>query len=349
MNQWYYARGGQQHGPVGLDELRGLVGNGLLNPASDLVWNSSMPNWLPAGQVPELMGAQQGSPLASPAFGQPFAYPLASGPIVEISPGSEPLIPTACVKRAFDLTLRHLGPLIIIVVCLSVISWGATFVFEEIDKALGWDSPVQTVNPAPVTDPWEGFKIGYAEASLSVPMTIISQILSVFLWLGATKIGLNAVSGKPFSIGTLFSGGKWLVRGFIGYLLYMAMIVVGLVLLIVPGIYLALRFGMYQAAIVDRNMGVIDAFKYSAQLTQKNVLNLFVIALFTFLIILAGCMALLVGLLFAYPMIWLMWMVAYRWLQYGGRAVMDDPATGRPLLAALSEEIPAASPTDQPV
>ncbi len=267
--------------------------------------------------------------------------------MAEIAPGSEPLIPTACVKRAFDLTLRHLGPLIIIVVCFTVITWGAAFLFQEIDKALGWDRPAQTVNPPPITDPWEGFQTGYSEASLSVPMTIISQILSVFLWLGATRVGLNAVSGKPFSIGMLFSGGRWLVRGFIGHVLYFAMIVIGLILLIIPGIYLALRFGMYQNAIVDRNMGVIDAFKYSARLTKNSIMNLFVIGLFSLLVLLAGCMALLVGLLFAYPMIWLMWMVAYRWLQYGGRAVMDDPATGRPLLAGISEEIPVDPQADQ--
>jgi uncharacterized membrane protein len=138
-------------------------------------------------------------------------------------------------------------------------------------------------------------------------------------------------------VGMLFSGGKWLLKGFAAYVLYMIMTTVGFILLIVPGIILLLRFGMYQSAIVDRNMGIIESLKYSWELTKGNGLNLFVIMLFTILIVLAGCIAMLVGMLFAFPMMFLMWIVAYRWMQYGGRAVMDDPMTKQPLLAALPD------------
>jgi uncharacterized membrane protein len=94
---------------------------------------------------------------------------------------------------------------------------------------------------------------------------------------------------------------------------------------------------MYQNAIVDKNMGIIESLGYSWNLTKGNGLNLFVILLFSICVIIAGCLALIVGLLFAYPMMWLMWIVAYRWLQYGGRAVLDDPATGQPLLSSAPE------------
>ena len=45
----------------------------------------------------------------------------------------------------------------------------------------------------------------------------------------------------------------------------------------------------------------------------------------------------IVGLLFAFPMMFLAWTVAYRWMQYGGRAVMDDPIGKQPLLASLPD------------
>lgn len=116
------------------------------------------------------------------------------------------------------------------------------------------------------------------------------------------------------------------------------MVLVGLILFIFPGIYLALRFGLAQSAIVDKNMGVFEAFKYSAQITKNNRLELFFIILFMIGVTIAGCIALIVGLLFAYPLMLLMWIVAYRWLQYGGRAILDDPMTGTPMLAALTEK-----------
>jgi uncharacterized membrane protein len=84
-------------------------------------------------------------------------------------------------------------------------------------------------------------------------------------------------------------------------------------------------------------MGIIGSLGYSWELTKGNGANLFVILLFGILIVLAGCIAMLVGMLFAFPMMFLMWIVAYRWMQYGGRAVMDDPSTQQPLLAALPD------------
>jgi hypothetical protein len=65
MTEWYYARGGQQSGPVTFEQLGELARNGGLNP-KDLVWTSSMKDWTPAGQVPELFVAPA-TPAAPPA------------------------------------------------------------------------------------------------------------------------------------------------------------------------------------------------------------------------------------------------------------------------------------------
>ena len=334
MNQWYYAKGGQQHGPVPAEELMALLRSGGLDPNKDLVWNPSMTDWLPASQVPELSAA---APMAS--FGsQPFAYPTASGEFTDISPGSEPLIPTACVKRAFDLTVRHIGPILLIVIIYCGVSIGVSALLGALDSAMGW-KPLPTLIMEQAQASPETITAYEANSSkdLSLQSSIISTVISVFFMLGLTRIGLNIVTGKPFGVGMLFSGGKWLLKGFAAYVLYMIMTTVGFILLIVPGIILLLRFGMYQSAIVDRNMGIIESLKYSWELTKGNGLNLFVIMLFTILIVLAGCIAMLVGMLFAFPMMFLMWIVAYRWMQYGGRAVMDDPMTKQPLLAALPD------------
>lgn len=334
MNQWYYAKGGQQHGPVPAEELTALLRSGGLDPAKDLVWNPSLPDWLPASQVPELSG---GAPM--PAYGnQPFAYPTASGDFTDIPPGSEPLIPTACVKRAFDLTVRHIGPILLITIIYVAISFGLSKLLVSLDEAMGWKPMTELImEKAGATTEAIAMYQSQSANDLSVQGNIITTAAGVFLMLGLTRIGLNVVSGKPFGIGMMFSGWKWLLKGFAGYLLYMIMFAIGFVLLIVPGIIVLLRFGMYQSAIVDRNLGVIGALGYSWELTKGNGLSLFVILLFSILIFFAGCIAMLVGLLFAFPMMWLMWIVAYRWMQYGGRAVMDDPVTHQPLLAALPD------------
>ena len=152
---------------------------------------------------------------------------------------------------------------------------------------------------------------------------IITQVVSIFLGLGLTRAGLNIVDGKPAEIGMLFGEGSKLLRAVGGTILYLLMVMVGFILLIVPGIYLALRFGQFQVAIVDRNMGVMEAFAYSSEITQNNKWNLLGLWLLGFLIILAGLLALCVGLIFAYPIVWLSGLVAYRWMQRGGRVIQE--------------------------
>src|SRR4051812_5281079 len=50
---WYYARSGQQAGPVTLAALQGLVRSGEVSP-SDLVWSEGMADWHPASAVAAL-------------------------------------------------------------------------------------------------------------------------------------------------------------------------------------------------------------------------------------------------------------------------------------------------------
>ena len=68
---WYYARGGQRYGPVEQAELQRLAAAGQL-VANDLVWRSGLPDWLPAGQTPELAS------LFRPSAPPPYVPPIPS-------------------------------------------------------------------------------------------------------------------------------------------------------------------------------------------------------------------------------------------------------------------------------
>ena len=81
MAQWYYTLNGQQTGPVDLEQLKGMVSGGQIQP-NDMVWCEGMPSWQPASAVPELSGAaaqpgqpMPGQPVGYPAPGQAAGYP----------------------------------------------------------------------------------------------------------------------------------------------------------------------------------------------------------------------------------------------------------------------------------
>jgi uncharacterized membrane protein len=76
-------------------------------------------------------------------------------------------------------------------------------------------------------------------------------------------------------------------------------------------------------AIVDKDLGILEAFRYSSRLSTNNKLVLILTVIVSILLVLAGILAALVGLFIAIPMTWLISFLAYRWLQYGHRSVAD--------------------------
>ncbi|NJM38837.1 MAG: DUF4339 domain-containing protein [Akkermansiaceae bacterium] len=351
MNEWYYARGGQQSGPVSFEKLSELAKTGGLS-GKDLIWNSTMKDWTPAEQIQGIFApaASAAAVIPPPDPSNPYAAPTsawtadsqisAGVALEEITPGSEPINVGACVKRGFDLAMRNIGIVLGVTVIGIAIIYTLSAISQGIGMAIGAAGSVATPEPpAGMTDPKELFIYGMQQSGGSLWFIIVSsliqQALAIFLMVGATQFGLNLVSGREVSIGMLFGGGKKFLPAFGATILYWIMVYVGLILLIFPGIYLAMRYGQFMAAMVDRNLGVFEAFSYSSTITKNNRLNLFLLALLGILIALAGCIALCVGMIFAYPVIMLSSVVAYRWMQYGHRAALDYPGTTTPMLSKI--------------
>lgn len=53
---WYYAKGRNSLGPISSQELRTMLATGRLL-GSDRVWNETMADWVPAGDLPQFMGS----------------------------------------------------------------------------------------------------------------------------------------------------------------------------------------------------------------------------------------------------------------------------------------------------
>jgi hypothetical protein len=328
MSEWFHARGGQQSGPVTFDQLKAMARAGELD-AKDLVWTSSMSDWQPAGQIEGLVDAPAGIGAAAADPSNPYAAPQSawdepvpvSGGLPEIVPGSDPIDVGACVKRGFELTKRHFGAILLVGFVYVVVYFGANFIFGMIAglavPGMAGESGEQT--PGAVIGP--------------AIIQIFSSLVSAYLGLGMTRIGLNFVSGKEVTVGQMFGEAGKLPRMIGASILYYLMVFGGLLLLIVPGIYLAIRFMHYSTAIVDRNMGVLESLKYSSSITTNNRLNLFLLGVLSFFIVIAGLLALVVGLVFAIPVVWLATFAAYRWMQYGRQAVEDQPGTTMPVLS----------------
>lgn len=319
MNDWYYAKNGRQHGPMTLQALQDLLRSGGLDPNTDLVWAPHIKDWKLACQVEELRG--WGVPLPLPGTVPDLVVVGAVAVEGDIVPGSDPILVGDCITRGFELTKKHFSELLLVGLAYFGILMGLgiiTSFIEEGAKLLFVNDGRAVVN--------EGDFAALAAPVIGIMIitNVIYQVASIYLNLGLTRYALNLVSGRAVEVGQLFGEGDKLLRALGASILFFLAVLLGCVFLIVPGIYLALRFGQYLTAIVDRDMGVFEAFAYSSQITQNNLWQLLGLGILCSLIAMAGMLLCCVGMIFTGPVAWLAWVVGYRWLQ-SGRAVVQQP------------------------
>ena len=334
MTEWFYVREGQQNGPVSFEELVALARRGELK-AGDSVWNETMQAWTPAGQVQGLIDTsyaayESGAPPAMPS--NPYAAPQSNWSeslhssnveLSEIEYGSDVIDPMDCMSRGIEITKRKFLDIFLVGIVYLACIFGLSILSSIIELAV-----TGTSNQNP-----QEFSSG--RMIVVITSQIVFQIFSIFLQLGLVRVGLNIVSGKEASIGMLFGQGSKLLRAIIASIVYGLAVMIGLLLLIVPGIYVALRYGQFLTAIVDRDLGIMEAFEYSSSITTNNRMNLFLFWLLAMVAIIIGMIPCGLGLIFIGPVVWMGGLVAYRWMQYGRDAAKDHPGTETPMLTGI--------------
>lgn len=139
--------------------------------------------------------------------------------------------------------------------------------------------------------------------------------LSTLLSMGFTAVMLHSHDAlESVTIGELwhpkpfwkFLGAQFLVG---------LVVLVGLLLLIVPGVVAALAFMFVLYLVIDKELGPIKAMKESVRITRGNRLQLLLLALLVFVLNIVGLVALLVGLFVSIPVTTLAIVHAYRVLR----------------------------------
>ena len=90
------------------------------------------------------------------------------------------------------------------------------------------------------------------------------------------------------------------------------LIVIGFVLLIVPGIYLSIAYVMAIPLVIDRNMGPWEALECSRKAVTKKWFNFFGILIVMSLIAAVSAIPLGIGLIWTIPMMALVYAIMYR-------------------------------------
>ena len=128
---------------------------------------------------------------------------------------------------------------------------------------------------------------------------------------GYLKMMLSYESGKKLPFGDLFTQVKYFWRVLGATLLLGLIVVIGFFLLIVPGIYLALRFQFTLLLILDKDLGILEAMKQSSMLTNGKKMPLLGFDLTLLGVIILGAIVFGVGIFVAMPVVWLATVFVY--------------------------------------
>jgi len=140
-------------------------------------------------------------------------------------------------------------------------------------------------------------------ATLSLGFTLLTQLAQVFFALLWIRFALAVYDGQQVETRDLLPDGATFLNYLAVSIVYGVLVTAGLILLVVPGIYLAVRYGLASFLVADgRTTDVLGAFRQSSQLTRGSRGRLFLFGVVLLLLNLAGAIVFGVGLLVTLPM-----------------------------------------------
>lgn len=147
---------------------------------------------------------------------------------------------------------------------------------------------------------------------LSLLMHIAGWIVGIFIQMGFVKSALLITSGVKPGFNQLFANDKYFISYLVSNILYNLMVIIGLILLIIPGVYLAVRYLLFQYFILDKDMGPIESLEAASRASEGKRGFIFWLSCVLILLNIAGALLLGVGLLITIPITILSFAIVYR-------------------------------------
>ncbi len=179
----------------------------------------------------------------------------------------------ACYSQAWDRMWNYFLELLLMVAVMIVAAIPLT-----------WRSMADEIGAYP------GFLLGFF------------SLAYLIMLYGPLKFGLDyaflkAARSEKLDTKDLLASFKNYFNVVLANLLVMIVVGIGIVFLVIPGIYLACKLAFVPYIVVDRKLDAIEAFKESWRMTDGHALDIFVIGLLAIPISIAGLILLGVGLI----------------------------------------------------
>jgi hypothetical protein len=246
----------------------------------------------PAAGANPFAAAKPASPSTNPYAPPAAAYaPAMAAPGLPL--GHQVVSVEPILNYAWQVWQQNLGLLLGVTVVVFVITMPVGFVFGIAEGALrANDEPELAV-------------------IVSLVGQVLSQVIQMFMGIGQAQIALKLVRGQRAEFSELFGGGPRFLPVLGASLLAGIAIFLGILACIVPAIILAVMFWPFYWIVVDNKAPVMDSFGAAYKITEGNRGTAILLWLLSVGIMLLGFLALCIGVLFAAPLVTVLWATAY--------------------------------------
>ena len=129
---------------------------------------------------------------------------------------------------------------------------------------------------------------------------------------GLEMIGVRRSVDLPISVKSVFNYFKYFLPLALTWLIMSILVMLGFLLLVIPGIYLAVATFFALQLVADRQLGPWQAIKTSIKATTHNWFPIFLILLALSLIMAVSCIPLGIGLIWTLPLLFIAKGILYR-------------------------------------
>lgn len=194
----------------------------------------------------------------------------------------------ATIRYGWEVTKANLSLIVVLVIVAALATGIPSGIAESLER------------PAP---------------GLAALFRLASSILSIVVGIGALRISLRLHDGQEVALRDLFAV-DWSTfwRYAVATFLYSLIVAVGLVLFVIPGIILAVRYLFFGYFVVEKGARPVAALAQSSAATEGVRWDLFVFVLVLLLLNILGALLLLIGLLITVPVSYLASARVYRTL-----------------------------------
>ncbi|MDD3061464.1 MAG: DUF975 family protein [Massilibacteroides sp.] len=147
---------------------------------------------------------------------------------------------------------------------------------------------------------------------LGIIVLIVSTLISCIFFMGYLRNIFQALDGEEPQFSAYGQESRKVLKFFAAYVLFLLIVSIGIVFLLIPGIYLAIRLQFYATFIIDEDCGAIESLKRSWEITKGQVIPLLLLFLSMIGISLLGFILLGVGIFITIPITYAMYAIAYR-------------------------------------